>query len=131
MQFIQIKETSLYVFSLEKSKSFYNGLLEFEIISEAPGRHIFFRAGISVLLCFLKEATLQDETLPPHGGSGQIHLAFEIEKENYETVKSEIISNGIVIEHEHTWPGGFKSFYFRDPDKHLLEVVQTGMWNSE
>ena len=130
MQFIQIKETSLYVFSLENSKSFYNGLLGLEIISEAPGRHIFFRAGTSILLCFLKEATLSDKTLPPHGGSGQIHIAFEVEIENYEQARKEIQLKGIKIEHEHTWPGGFKSFYFRDPDDHLLEIVQVGMWDS-
>lgn len=129
MQFIQIKETSLYIFSLDNSKRFYNGLLGLEIISEAPDRHIFFRAGSSILLCFLKETTLRDETLPPHGGEGQIHLAFEVEKENYESLKKEIASKGIEIAHEHSWPGGFKSFYFRDPDEHLLEIVQAGMWD--
>jgi len=129
MQFIQIKETSLYVFSLDNSKRFYNGLLELEIISEVPGRHIFFRIGSSILLCFLPETTSKDEILPPHGGSGQIHLAFEVQKENYEQAKKEIQLKGIKIEHEHTWPGGFKSFYFRDPDDHLLEIVQIGMWD--
>jgi hypothetical protein len=39
------------------------------------------------------------------------------------------MNKGIDIEHEQEWPGNFKSFYFRDPDKHLLEVVQTGMWD--
>jgi catechol 2,3-dioxygenase-like lactoylglutathione lyase family enzyme len=129
MQFIQIKETSLYVFNLGNSKSFYNGLLEMEIISDAPGRHIFFRAGSSVLLCFAAEVTAKENNLPAHGGNGQIHIAFEVSVEEYESVKQNLMNKEIDIEHEQEWPGNFKSFYFRDPDKHLLEVVQTGMWD--
>ncbi len=129
MQFMQIKETSLYVFSLDNSKSFYNGLLEMEVISEAPGRHIFFKTGTSVLLCFAAEATLNDNKLPPQGGRGQIHIAFEVAKEDYETTKKDIMNKNIVIEHEQHWHQNFKSFYFRDPDNHLLEVVQEGMWD--
>lgn len=128
MQFIQIKETSLYVFSLDNSKRFYNGLLGLDIISEAPGRHIFFKAGTSILLCFMAEATKNDNNLPPHGGEGKIHIAFEVSKENYLKTRKELCNKGIVIEHEQEWPGGFQSFYFRDPDGHLLEVVKTGMW---
>ena len=129
MQFIQIKETSLYVFSLDNSKSFHNGVLGMEIISEAPERHIFFRAGKSILLCFLVEATQNENNLPPHGAKGEIHIAFEVRKDDYEKIKDELILKGIKIEHEQDWPRNFKSFYFRDPDNHLLEIVQPGMWD--
>jgi catechol 2,3-dioxygenase-like lactoylglutathione lyase family enzyme len=128
MQFIQIKETSLYVFSLDNSKRFYNGLLGLDIISEATGRHIFFKAGTSVLLCFIAGSTANDTKLPPHGGKGKIHIAFEVSKENYVKTRKELEDNGIAIEQEENWPGGFQSFYFRDPDDHLLEIVQEGMW---
>jgi catechol 2,3-dioxygenase-like lactoylglutathione lyase family enzyme len=128
MQFIQIKETSLYVFSLDNSKRFYNGLLGLDIISEAPGRHIFFKAGTSMLLCFIAGTTANDTKLPTHGGKGKIHIAFEVPKENYVKTRKDLEDKGIAIEHEESWPGGFQSFYFRDPDEHLLEVVQTGMW---
>lgn len=128
MEIKQIKETCLYVSDLEASKEFYHGKLGFEVIGEVKSRHVFFRAGASVLLCFISEASKQSKTLPPHFGSGQLHLAFEVEKEFYERWKHKVEDAGIAIEQEFDWGGGFLSFYFRDPDQHLLEVVMEGMW---
>lgn len=128
MDIIKIKETCLYISDLARSKDFYNGLLKFDVIGEVPGRHVFFRAGSSVLLCFISEASKKSTNLPPHFGSGQLHLAFEVSKNNYAATKATIIAAGIAIEQEYDWGGGFLSFYFRDPDQHLLEVVMTGMW---
>ena len=53
MDILKIKETCLYVSDLAKTKDFYFGLLKFEVIGEVPGRHVFFRVGSSVLLCFI------------------------------------------------------------------------------
>lgn len=128
MEFTKIKETCLYVSDLEQTKAFYQGRLGLEVIGEVAGRHVFFRAGSSVLLCFMAEASKQAAKLPPHYGSGQLHLAFEVEKEAYQKRKEEVQQQGIALEQEFDWGGGFLSFYFRDPDQHLLEVVMTGMW---
>jgi catechol 2,3-dioxygenase-like lactoylglutathione lyase family enzyme len=128
MKIIKIKETCLYVTDLSKAKSFYNERLGFEIIGEVEGRHVFFRAGESVLLCFISEASKQGSHLPPHFGSGQLHLAFEVSKVAYENWKNTIKSLDIKIEQEYDWGGGYLSFYFRDPDNHLLEIVMEGMW---
>ena len=128
MEILQIKETCLYVKDLAETRKFYAGKLGLEIIGEVPDRHVFFRAGRSVLLCFIPEASMKGDTLPPHYGSGNLHLAFEVAPESYEDQKAIIHNLGIEIEHEHEWPNGLKSFYFRDPDKHLLEIVMTGMW---
>jgi hypothetical protein len=27
-----------------------------------------------------------------------------------------------------TWPGGTRSFYFRDSDQHLIELITPGFW---
>ncbi|GAB3203569.1 catechol 2,3-dioxygenase-like lactoylglutathione lyase family enzyme [Pontibacter aydingkolensis] len=124
----KIKETCLYVSSLQNCKAFYNGKLGFEVIGEVQDRHIFFRAGESVLLCFIAEASRKGGNLPPHYGSGQLHLAFEVSKKDYNAWKEKISSLGIAIEQEYDWGGGYLSFYFRDPDKHLLEVIMEGMW---
>ena len=124
----KIKETCLYVANLEKSKAFYHGKMGFEVIGEVKDRHVFFRAGESVLLCFIAEASKQGGTLPPHFGSGQLHLAFEVSKADYPAYKQKVKDAGIAIEQEYDWGGGYLSFYFRDPDKHLLEVVMEGMW---
>jgi catechol 2,3-dioxygenase-like lactoylglutathione lyase family enzyme len=63
MKFSSIKETSLYVKNLDRTEDFYAGKLKLEIISQKENRHIFFKAGSSVLLCFLANATLSDENL--------------------------------------------------------------------
>ncbi|MBB6611085.1 VOC family protein [Pontibacter sp. Tf4] len=128
MDILKIKETCLYVTDLEQTKAFYNGLLKFDVIGELPGRHVFFRAGSSVLLCFIAETSAKSKKLPPHFGSGQLHLAFEVSKQNYSATKTTIAGAGIPIEQEYDWGSGYLSFYFRDPDQHLLEVVMEGMW---
>lgn len=128
MNFLKIKETCLYVSDLEQTETFYNGKLGLEIISRVEGRHIFFRAGESVLLCFIAEATKKEQNLPPHFASGQMHYAFEISKNEYNECRQQIQDSGIKIEHNQEWPNGKKSFYFRDPDQHLVEVIEEGLW---
>ena len=125
----QIKETCLYVKDLDKTHQFYHGLLNLPLISRVEGRHIFFRAGQSVLLCFISETTKKDEKLPPHYGTGKLHLAFEVEADVYESTKKGVQERGIEIIHEQTWKEGNKSFYFHDPDGHVLEIVQPGLWD--
>ena len=129
MKFTQIKETCLYVNDLEQTRSFYCEKLGLELLSLVNGRHVFFRAGTSVLLCFIAETTKEKKHLPSHFASGQIHLALEVEADNYENSKEKIRAAGIKIEHEEEWGNDFRSFYFRDPDNHLLEIVQKGMWD--
>lgn len=128
-QFTQIKETALYVEDLERTEGFYHEKLELEIISKEEKRHIFFKAGSSILLCFLADATKHSETLPPHYARGQMHIAFEVPEEKYLETKEWIREKGIEIEHEQDWSGEYQSFYFRDPDGHSLEIVPAGMWD--
>lgn len=128
MQIEQIKETSLYVKDLDQTKAFYHQLLGLPVIAFVRGRHIFFRTGSNLLLCFLPEVTKEDQNLPPHHAQGEIHLAFEVAKGSYQKTKQAIINAGIKIEQEQWWHEDFYSFYFRDPDNHLLEVLPSGMW---
>ena len=130
MQFQGIKETCLYVNDLARTKDFYHGKLGLEVIGEVPGRHVFFRVGTSVLLCFIAATAQQSKILPPHFGQGNLHLAFETTPQDYAVRKAEIIALNIPIELEYDWGKGFQSFYFRDPDGHLLEVVMSGMWEA-
>ncbi|MFB9863968.1 glyoxalase [Rufibacter immobilis] len=129
MTFRQIKETCLYVQDLDRTTQFYTQVLELEVIGQVADRHVFFRVGNSVLLCFNAQATKESKDLPPHFGQGQLHLAFECEPEEYEPWKDKLRQAAIAIEHEQPWPHGRKSCYFRDPDQHLLEIVMPGMWD--
>ncbi|RDC63512.1 VOC family protein [Adhaeribacter pallidiroseus] len=128
MEFAKIKETCLYVSDLEQSKAFYHSRLGLPIISEVPNRHLFLRAGSSVLLCFIAEAAKQSTEVPPHFGAGQLHLAFETSPTEYPKWKAKLQEQAILIEQEHDWGNGFLSLYFRDPDRNCLEIVMTGMW---
>ena len=128
MKFNQIKETALYVKDLDQTEAFYGEKLDLKLISKVEGRHVFFRVGSSVLLCFLAEKTKHDKSLPSHYGEGKLHIAFEVPRERYSEVKEEILSSGIEVEYEEEWGGQYQSFYFRDPDDHLLEIVPQGMW---
>ena len=129
LTFTQIKETCIYIKDIDRTKQFYHGKLGLPVISMVADRHIFFKAGASVLLCFIAEATAKDQTLPPHYGTGELHFAFETTKAQYEAWKEKINAEGITMEHEATWKDGLKSFYFRDPDRHVVEIVTKGIWD--
>ena len=129
MNIRQIKETCLYIRDIDAAVSFYHETLGFPVISKKEGRHVFFRAGASVLLCFIAEATRNEAILPPHYASGKQHLAFEVSPEDYQKHKNSIQSKDIKIIHEQDWKNNLKSFYFEDPDGHLLEIVPAGIWD--
>jgi catechol 2,3-dioxygenase-like lactoylglutathione lyase family enzyme len=128
MNITQIKETCLYISDLNEAEAFYSGLLRFPLISKVDDRHIFFRCGTSVLLCFLPEVTQAESTLPPHFAAGKQHLAFEVDQADYQKSKETLIQNNITITHEQSWAEGLKSFYFEDPFGHVLEIVPKGIW---
>ena len=130
MKYIKIKETCLYVDDLEKIMKFYHGILELAVIHYDPGKHIFFRLGSSVLLCFNPEDSKHKVSPPGHFGGGKQHVAFEVSLADYETAKEEIIAKGIKVIDEVEWKGGVKSFYFEDPEGNILEIVpDKGIWD--
>lgn len=130
MNILRIKETCIYVTDLLQTKAFYANVLGLPVISMVEGRHIFFRAGDSVLLCFIAEKTLQEMELPAHGAAGPIHFAFEVARVEYDQAVQKIEAAGIAILHHHGWKGGLRSFYFHDPDGNVLEVIEEGIWES-
>lgn len=129
MRIKKIKETCLYVENLDQIGQFYKDVLGFEMISKAPDRHIFFRVGESVLLCFNPEATKKEESLPPHFAKGPQHIAFEVEKEFYEDTRAALIGKGVKISHEEHWSQTVSSFYFDDPSGNVLEIVTPELWD--
>jgi catechol-2,3-dioxygenase len=128
MRISRIKETCIYVSDLNQTESFYHNQLGLPVIAKVPGRHIFFRAGESVLLCFIATQTEKETELPPHGARGSVHFAFEVEKEVYASTLKEVQQKNIAILHKHIWKGNLRSFYFYDPDGNLLEVIEEGLW---
>ena len=127
MNIVSIKETCIYVNDLERTQEFYNKL-GLSTIAFVANRHVFFRAGSSVLLCFIADQTLKEQDLPPHGAKGTIHFAFEVNAGDYEGAFQQIKNAGIQILHEHFWKRGIRSFYFHDPDFNLVEIIEQGLW---
>jgi catechol 2,3-dioxygenase-like lactoylglutathione lyase family enzyme len=131
MKITQIKETCIYFPDLELAKSFYHEKLGLPIISFVAGKHIFFRAGTSVLLCFNPDDSRAKKSPPPHFSEGKYHFAFEVKAEDYETQKQDIETMGIRITDRIVWQTGQESFYFEDPAGNVLEIVPEGIWNSK
>lgn len=129
MEFTQIKETCLYISDLNRTRDFYVDKLGLTLIAFVEDSHVFFRAGSSVLLCFLPDVSRSKQSPPPHYGAGKLHLAFEAPAGKYETMLSEIKEKSIKVYHHETWAHGTRSFYFDDPDGHVLEILEPGVWD--
>ena len=127
-----VLETSLYVGDLERSREFYTRLLSFPVLLQDDR---FCALGVcgQVLLLFRKEATInplptRGGTIPPHGGDGQLHLAFAIGRDELDAWERRLKTHEVPVESRVDWNRGGKSIYFRDPDGHLLELATPGVW---
>lgn len=129
MKFKQIKETCIYFKDLEQARQFYHGVLDLPIISELKDKHIFFRAGSSVLLCFNPDDSRLKKSPPAHYSEGKYHFAFEVSKAEYESQKKEFLQKGVPITEEIIWTNGQESFYFEDPIGNVVEIVPEGIWD--
>lgn len=131
MNIARIKETCIYVTDLQATKQFYSYKLGLPLISLVDGRHVFFKAGSSVLLCFVADKTRNEKELPPHGAGGSVHFAFEVPRTDYDAALQKIQQEGITILHEHVWKDKLRSFYFHDPDENLVEIIEEGLWEAD
>jgi catechol-2,3-dioxygenase len=135
--FKKIIETCIYSSDLEKLKEFYVNSIGLQFISEEPGRHVFLKAGKSMLLIFNPNKTInKDQHMFPNHGAltppASVHFALEIEKKDYENARNLLIQNKIEIEKELTWENKkSKSIYFRDPSTNLVEFITKGNWPIE
>jgi hypothetical protein len=109
-----------------------------DLVTQAKGRHVFLKTGKSMLLIFNPENTRVkgNSKFPVHGAiitpPACIHLAFEIEKQDYEDSKNMLEQNNVRIEKEMGWDKeGSKSIYFRDPADNLIEFITKGNWPVE
>ena len=71
----------------------------------------------------------EEGTIPSHGGSGRMPVAFSSRREELEAWKKRRAERGIAIEGSTRWERGGTSIYFRDPDQHLVELITPGLWS--
>ena len=120
-----ILESSLYVSDLPRSVRFYQETFGFSVIKEFGERGCAMHAGTQqVLLLFKKGASRA--ILSPHDGAGELHLAFAIPSAELAGWESWLQARGMAVEEKRTRELGGTSLYFRDPDRHLLELATPG-----
>ena len=131
-------ETSLYVADIGLSQAFYARIFGFETFFHdhrmcAMGVTRSGSGGGQVLLLFRIGATdhpapAADGFIPPHHGSGNLHLCFAIAKNGLAEWEAHLTAEAVTVEARLHWPRGSTSLYFRDPDGHSLEVATPGLW---
>ncbi|MDW0287576.1 MAG: VOC family protein [Nitrososphaeraceae archaeon] len=133
MKFRKIVETSIYSSQLEKMRKFYVDKLGLELDSEQKGRHVFLKTDKNMLLIFNHGVTAAEKETS-HGAPtppSMVHVAFEIESDEYEAAKDLLEKNNIQIEKEIVWENDnrSKSIYFRDPSGNLVEFITRNYWD--
>jgi catechol 2,3-dioxygenase-like lactoylglutathione lyase family enzyme len=123
-----VLESSLYVDDVAASARFYEKIFGFRVISNFGPRGCAMKAGDRQVLLLFKKGASKGIT-SPHDGDGELHIAFAIPPAQLGPWKEWLAENEIALEEEHTWEAGGTSLYFRDPDRHLLEVVTPGVWS--
>ena len=129
----RILETALYVSDLDRAATFYAEVLGLPCIFKDFRMRAFDVGGNGVLLLFEEGGSLHPiqtpgGTIPPHDGSGPVHIAFSIPAEELDEWQRHLADGGVAVEGSTQWPRGGVSVYFRDPDRHLLEIAMPGMW---
>ena len=124
-----ILETSLYVDDVARSARFYKEVFAFPVISDfGDQRGCALAAGPCQVLLLFRKGSSRNIT-SPHDGDGELHLAFAISAAELGRWEAWLAENAIPVEERKEWERGGVSLYFRDPDRHLLEVVTPGLWS--
>ena len=131
-----VLEAAIYVDDLDAAEGFYGDLLGLERIIRVDGRHVFFRANGTVVLCFVAEATRQPPKpdalpVPPHGAEGDGHICFALPADDLDAMRQHLMANGIAIESDFRWPHGPRSIYVRDPAGNSVEFADPLLWSPD
>ena len=129
-----ILETALYTDDMARAQAFDEDVRGLTPIFTDTRLRAYGVASRSVLLIFKRGAATETVimpggTIPGHDGSGPLHIAFAIGRDELAEWEKHLASRGVAIEGATSWSRGGRSIYFRDPDGHLLELATTGLWS--
>ena len=126
-----VLETALYVENQARSIAFYERVLGFRPASPPIDRLAALSVNRdTVLLLFTKGGSVDPThtpfgTIPETDGDGELHVAFSIRADDLEAWRAHLASVDVEIESVVDWPTGGVSIYFRDPDRHAIELKTT------
>ena len=123
-----VHETVLYADDVPALVAFYDEVVGLTAI-DPPDQHsaAFRLEDGNVLLVFDPSRTAQPgRFVPPHGASGQGHVAFMVD--SLDACADSLRARDVEIEREITWPRGGRSVYFRDPAGNSVEFVEGEIW---
>ena len=129
-----VLETALYVEDIGRSIEFYGRVLGLQPASPPIDRLVALSVTEDVvLLLFLKGGSVMASetpfgTIPPTDGDGELHVAFSIPADEFDAWCAHLAAVGVEIESIVDWPDGGlggRSIYFRDPDRHAIELKTT------
>ena len=133
-----IVEAALYVEDLDRSAAFYRDLFGFETevhadmicVLRVPGRQalILFPRAIEQNPVVSPVGSIEG-AIPPHGGSGRMHVAFAIPAAELDPWRQRLAARDVKLEGTVRWKRGGTSLFFRDPDQHLIELITPGLWS--
>lgn len=127
-------EAALYAEDLDAARDFYHRLLGMEVVAWVEGRHIFFRAGLTVLLVFNPHETVKpsqnpDLPVPSHGATGAGHVCLCASRSDIAVWRNHLTQESVAIEAEFDWPNGARSLYLRDPAGNSVEFAEPRLWS--
>ena len=127
-------ESAIYVKDVERSVSFYSGILGFQaLVREERFCAMNVANQLALLIFECGSARQPTETargvIPSHDGQGTLHLAFSIAESELDRWEEWLRGHAVPLESKVRWPRGGTSVYFRDPDDHLVELATPGVWS--
>jgi catechol 2,3-dioxygenase-like lactoylglutathione lyase family enzyme len=130
-----VLEAAVYARDLDAAEAFYGGTLGLARIQRVGARHVFFRAGVQVVLVFNPDETVKTPgnpriPVPPHGAEGPGHLCLAAPAEEIAAWRARLEAAGVGIEADFHWPNGARSIYVRDPAGNSIEIAEPWLWDT-
>ncbi len=128
-----VLEAAVYAADLDAAEAFYGRVVGLDVMLRQAPRHVFFRAGGTVVLVFNPAETVKPPPadglpVPPHGSTGPGHLCFRVPGRDLDAWAAHLAAAGIPIEADVSWPNGARSIYVRDPAGNSVEFAEPKLW---
>jgi len=121
-----INHINMAVRDIDVSFRFYKDILGFTPLCKSEGSAYLLAGSPDVPGCLWISLDYDRKKLRQPSPCNT-HMAFSVDKKNFEALSKRIRDAGTVIFKENTSPG--KSLYFLDPDDHKLEI-HVGNWRT-